>query len=260
MTSIDPRRLAKEIDEIKRLITDPPNVRSRIVDALEFYSDRTRRSKTMLGSKDAEKKYGVPAPVYKALERGLKQSITKNQEFTSELVEELWQVDYREPKLLAIALQDQIPFDALLTRVEAWVGSTKDYQVLTSLARLFVKQWRVERYRDFTNILSKWLNRKRLAFELFSLLTLQFLSQEPDFEDVPLIFQLIRYHDISKHQVVKRAYVDLLRSLVHRSSSETARYLLDVFEGHPNKARRLVKELLPEFPSEEQISLKRVLS
>jgi len=260
MTSIQPERLAKEVEEIRGLIMDPPRLRRRVVEMYDFFSDRTRRSRTSIRSKDVERKFGVPIPVMKALERGLKQSIKENSEYGPEVSEELWQVDYREPRLLAIALLDNCPLDAIFHRVEKWSQDTKDYELQARLAEILVIQWGRGGYRDFPKTITNWLKSKRLQRKLLSLLTMQFAVQDPVFEDIPQVFHLIRIHEISNDPQLRRAFHELLRSLIQRSSSETARYLLDVFEGQEQVGRRLVKELLPDFPSEEQIRLRHALS
>ena len=259
MTSIQPEQLANEVNDIRSLISEPPKLRSKLVEILEFYSDRTRRSQTSIRSKDAERKFGVPNPVMKALERGLKQSILENLDYASEISEELWEVNYREPRLLAIVLLEHCDYDAIMNRVEAWSLMTKDYEILSKLAETLVLQWGSMGYSKFSEIVTKWLKSKKTERRLLSLLTLQFVASAPDFEDIPHIFHLIRVYEISNVQKLRRAYYDLLRSLVQRSSAETARYLLDVYETHEQRGRRLIKELLPEFPSEEQGRLQRVL-
>jgi hypothetical protein len=260
MTSIKPERLAKEVEEIQNLITDPPRLRSRIVNVLEFYSDRTRRSQTAIRSKGGGRKFGVPSPVMKALERALRQSIVEDPAYASEISEALWQVKYRESRLLAIALLDQNPLNLLLEKVENWSQETKDYEVLGKMAEILIDQWGREGYVDFSEGLSNWLESETLTHKLLAILAMHAAARDPGFEDIPQIFYLIRVHEVVGYSQLHRGLNDLLRSLIQRSSSETARFLFDVFELNQFNGRRLVKELLPDFPSDDQRRLRQVLS
>jgi len=260
MTSIKPERLAKEVEEIQNLISDSPKLRSRIVDVLEFYSDRIRRSQAAIRSKGGGRKFGVPFPVMKALERGLRQSIVKDSADATEISEALWQVQYRETRLLAIALLDQSPLNLLLEKVEDWSQETKDYEVLRKMAETLVYQWGREGYAGFGETLSDWLESETLTHKLIAILSMHAAARDPGFEDIPQIFYLIRVHEVADYSQLHRGLHDLLRSLIHRSSSEAARFLFDVFELNQRNGRKLVKELLPDFPSDDQLRLRQVLS
>jgi hypothetical protein len=259
MTSIQPDRLAKEVNQLGDLVHDPPRLRQHVVDVLEFYSDRTRRPRRSSRIKAIERKYGVAKPVMAALTRALDRIALENPYLAEGISDELWQAPYRETRLLAIRLLSKVSFHPVWIRAETWSQETKDYELLAKLAEVLVDHWSKAGFIDFNEKLADWMKSSIKGRHLISLLVLHFASIDQDFEKHPYVFHLIRVHEISNDPLQRRALLDLLRVLIQRSPAESARYLIDVSELNKQKGRRLVKSLLPEFPKEEQSRLKQVL-
>jgi hypothetical protein len=258
--AINPERLAQEVNDVKELIGNPPKLRWRVLDILDFYADRTRRSPASLRPGHADKKFGVPRPVLNALERGLKESTQEHPELRTTVSEELWRMDYRETRYLAITLLETRPLEEILNVVESWSLETKDYELLRKLALTLVTSWKKDHFRGFSSASTKWLKGQQIPLKLFAMLTFQSAVDDPDFSDVPLIFRFLRVYDFGGIPEINRAVSDLIRSLSQRSEAESARFLLDLLEKDAPTGRKLIRSVMECFSPDQQLRLKHALS
>jgi hypothetical protein len=260
MPAVHPERLAEEVKQIQGLIRNPKKLRWRVMDIFEFYADRTRRSKASLRSGHADKKYGIPHPVLHAFERGLKQSVLEHPELSIAISEELWQTDFRETRYLAITLLENRPLEDILKYAEIWSLEIKDQALMQKLAQTLVSSWRIENFQGLSNISAKWLKGEHTSIKMVTLMTLRYVVDDPDFSDLPLIFHLLDDHDVVGNADLRRVLHDLLRSLIHRSEPEAARFLLDILERDASTGRKWIRALLECFSSDQQLMFKRALS
>jgi hypothetical protein len=260
MPAINPERLAEEIREIQKLVGDPQKLRSRIMDLFDFFSDRTRRSQSSLRLGHADKKFGIPHPVMQAVERGLIQSVSEHPEIRPAIISEFWQVDYREIRLLAIALLIESTLEEVLAFSEIWSLETKDMELLSKLAQMLVSSWRKRRYSKFSQTTSSWLKGNNSRRSIFALLTFQTAVKHEGFSELPMIFQLLQTHDVPGNSKLQRSFHSLLQVLIERSEAETARFLLDLAEKDASTGRKIVRAVIDSFSPDQQSRLKHVLS
>ena len=260
MPAVNPERLVEEVKEVQGLIGNPSRLRWRVVEILEFYSDRIKRSQATLRSGHADKKYGVPRPVLHALERGLKQSLSDHPELSTAILEEFWGMDYRETRYLAIKLLEIQPLEDVLRVAETWSVEMKDRELLGTLAQTLVSSWRIVYFQDFSQMTSKWLHEKRTPLKSLAMATLRSAVDDPGFSDLPYIFSLLKVQDIVRNVSLRRALIDLLRALIRRSEAESARFLLDILDMDASTGRKLIRALLECFSPDQRLRLKRALS
>jgi len=260
MPAINPDKLAKEVKQIQNLVGNPRELRWRVMELFEFYSDRTQRRSSSPTASHTEKQFRVPHPVTQAVKRGLKKSLTEFQEYRTDISNELWNTNYRETKILAIALLEDLPFEEILKYAETWSTETKDIEILTKLAKTLVSSWKEVNYSGFLSTSTKWLIDDHFHRKVFSLLVFHQVVLEPDFSDLPLIFRLLQDHKVAEFPELRKILHGLLRALAQRSAPETARFLLDILEQDNSLGRKLIKVLLECFPHDQQELLKRALS
>jgi hypothetical protein len=260
MPAVHPERLAEEVKQVQGLINRPKKLRWRVVDILEFYADRTRRSKAALRRGHADKKFGVPRPVLYALERGLKQSVLEHPEQGVAISEELWRTDFHETRYLAITLLEYRALEELLSTAETWALEIDDHKLLEKLAQTLASLWKIKNYSDFPRISKKWLQEGPIAIKNFALITFRCAVDDPSFLDLPLIFRIIKDDEVVRNNKLKRVLHDLLRSLIQRSEPEAAHFLLDIIERDPTIGRKFIRALLECFSPDQQSRLKNALS
>jgi hypothetical protein len=260
MPAVHPERLAEEVKQVQGLIKNPKKLRWRVMDIFEFYADRTRRSKASLRSGHVDKKYGIPRPVLQAFERGLKESVSEHPELGIAISEELWRTDFRETRYLAITLLENRPLEDVFTHVENWSLELKDQALMQKMAQILVSSWRIDNFQGLSNISIKWLKGQQPSLKMVTLMTLQYVVDDLDFSDLPLIFHLLQDHNAIGNAELRRVLHDLLRSLIRRSEPEAARFLLDILERDALIGRKWIRALLECFSSDQQLRFKRALS
>jgi hypothetical protein len=179
---------------------------------------------------------------------------------TASIASDLWEVDYREVRYLAITLLEELSFKEILQQVEIWVMDSNDLELVKKLAKTLVTSWKEENFKDFSSTLKGWLQSNSIRRQVFALIVFQSVVQDADFSDLPLVFNLLRTHNIPANSALKRPFHDLLKTLIERSQPETARFLLDVLEKEPSLGSRLIRSVLEYFPTDQQARLKRALS
>jgi hypothetical protein len=260
MPAVHPERLTEEVNQIQGLIDNPKKLRWRLMGIFEFYADRTRRSKVSLRSGHADKKYGIPRPVLQAFERGLKESVSEHPELGLAISEELWQIDFRETRYLAITLLEHHPLEDIITHVENWSFEMKDQMLMKKLAQILISSLRIENFQGLSTISTKWLKGQQISLKMITLMALRCAVDDSDFLDLPLIFHILQDHDVIGNGELKRVLHDLLRSLIQRSEPEAAHFLLDILERDASTGRKWIRALLECFSSDQQLRFKRALS
>jgi hypothetical protein len=260
MPAIDPAWLAKEVEEIRASFMDSSAVRRRVIDLLEFFSDRTRHPGTSIRISDVEKNFGAPRPVIHALERGLKQMVLEHPDCEAAISEELWKTEYRESRTIAIALIQTRSFDEFLLQVEGWSQQTDDVYLLESLARTLSSKWGAEDYKDFAQIILKWLRSETKSLQILATLCMQSVVMDKRFNDLPCIFNLILAHEFGEDLHLRRVFSGLVQALIQRSAPEAARFLLDLSEKDATMGRKLIRDFLDQFPDQQQPRLNHILS
>jgi hypothetical protein len=260
MPAVDPVWLEREVEEIRASLADASAVRHRVIDLLEFFSDRTRHPGASLRLNDVEKNFGAPRPVVRALERGLKEMVSEYPDYEAPISDELWQAEYRESRLIAIALIQRRSFHDVRLQVETWSQQTEDMDLLKSLAKTLLFKWRDECYVDLPQIISTWLRSGKMPLQTLCILSMQGVVSDKDFDDLPSVFNLVLTHELANDVRLRRIFRNLVQALIHRSAPEAARFLLDLAERDASNGRKLIREFLDQFPDQQQVRLKRVLS
>lgn len=260
MPAIDPERLSREIEKLHSTLDNPSALRQGLFNILEYYSDRIRRPGAVMQLKHIGKSFGVPRPVMRALRTALLGWITEMQGLDPSLGKELWQSGYREARLLAIDLLLGLPAEETLHQVEAWSLGTDDPNLLVELAQIMVDQWRFEDLGAFSEKISHWLQSKKIQLQMLALCALKYAVVSGKYQDLPLIFQLLRNAPPIRRSVLRTILRELMQSLIHYSASETARFLLDERYSGGMVDLAIIRQLLSSFPPTERDQLKRALS
>ena len=260
MPAVNPERLAEEVKQVQGLIENPNKLRWRVMEIFEFYADRTRRSKASLRAVHAVKKYGIPRPVLRAFERGLKQSVSEHSELGIAISGELWRTDFRETRYLAITLLENRPLEDIINHVENWAFDLKDQVLMQKMAQILVSSLRIVNFQGLSKMSVKWLEGQQTSLKMVVLMALRCAVDDSDFLDLPLIFHLLQDHDVIGNAELRRVLHDLLRSLIQRSEPEAARFLLDILELDASTGRKWIRILLECFSSDQQLRFKRALS
>ncbi|MGD2253100.1 MAG: DNA alkylation repair protein [Anaerolineales bacterium] len=260
MPAIDPLRLEREIDKLVEAIDDPAALRRHSLDLLGFYADRTRRSASAKGARGTTKSLGVPRPVLRILGHALHQQAPEQPQSALAAADSLWEAGYRETQFMAAALLGGLDDDEVPAWAEEHIGGCRDYAALQELAERGLAGWRTGSREAFLARASAWLETNNARLRGLALLALAVEVANPEFEDLPSVFGLARGQADSVRGETRQALFALVRALARRSPPETARFLLDDLADERSGARRLVREVLKDFPPRHRAALRKALS
>jgi hypothetical protein len=257
MPAIDRQRLKRDIEALVETIDDPPALRWKILNLLDFYADRTKRPGETARLSDSTTAYGVPDPVLHMLIETMKSAFSEDD---VQITKELWGAGARETRLIAISLASQHSPEQIRDRFTQWAKESDDPVVLGELVTQGYEHWIALENIAFTKTVDEWLGGKSAKMQRFGLGVLQRAVSDTHYESLPTIFQLIdklKPHDRAAN---RKALQSLFESLVERNPNETAGFLLASFRKTPSKTKRLIRDLLPLFPTPERERLKQALS
>jgi hypothetical protein len=161
---------------------------------------------------------------------------------------------------MAAALLGGLKGDEVPAWAEEHVGGCKDYAALQELAERGLAGWRTGSREDFLSRASVWLETTNARLRGLALLALAVEVATPAFEDLPSVFRMARGQADSVQGETRQALFALVRALAQRSPPETARFLLDDLPDGGAGTRRLVREVLTEFPPRHRAALRKALS
>ena len=179
------------------------------------------------------------------------------------LADQLWQEDWYESRLLAISILGMLSTsltDEVVIRLQAWGKVCKEDALLEALLEDGTQHLRAEAPQAFEQLVEGWVTATDLPSRKVGLRALPALIQNPEFENLPLIF---RWLAPLAREVSSSLETDLLkavRTLARRSPKETAYFLeQNITTSHRTGAAWLARRSLDVFPPDLQAGLREVL-
>jgi hypothetical protein len=260
MSAVNPSRLAMEVEELGDLVTDPAALRRACLNLLDFYADRTQRSGSSTVKRSASKAFHVPRPVVRALSIKLKALTQAKPDIAWPAASALWEAGYREMRALAIAILNVQTDPSVPQMAEVWASNCSDHTLQAMLSGTGLEGWRRADSAKFLTQVEAWSNATENRIRVFALLSLHAAVDDPNFEDLPTVFQLCEGLAGKVRGEERRALYALVTALAHRSPPEAARFLTDELARGDAGARRMIENTLSAFPRRQRELLQRTLS
>jgi hypothetical protein len=260
MPAINPERLKKQVDSLLAVVSDPVELQKSCVELLDFYADRTRKSEAIGEVNGTYHTFDVPNPLMRALSHGLRSRLKEQSAYALPAAAALWEAGYRETRILASIILGEQYGEQVPSWAETWAIQCDDRIVLKELADQGLVSWRKIDPTAFLEKVEIWLNSTRKKLRSFSLLALQSAVEAPSFEDLPTVFRLLdgttgRFRGAHFH-----ALIQLINALAKRSPPEAAHFLLDELASGDPGTKRVVQNVLGNFPVRQRQLLERALS
>lgn len=260
MPAIDPERLSQDVQRLMGMLGEPPAFTAAVLEQLECYADRARRSRLTDELAAGERAFNVRPPVLRALSREFTRAARQRPKVSLRAADRLWEAGWRESRILAISMLKAVPQTSAADRVERWAQATEDRRVLSELAESGLAGLRQASPAAFLRSVRAWLRAGRERPRLLALLALQAAANDPDYQDLPGLLRSLRGVAGSVRAESRRALRELLRALAERSPAEAASYLLAEFKHQQQALAPLIQQTLPAFPARQQAVLKDCLS
>lgn len=264
MPAIEFSRLRTKIELLGRVYDQPGQFVKDLSDLYFFYSDLTFQFGSAYDRSNAHPAYRAPVVINRELEHALQPKASSHPEETLKIVDALWVTMIFEPCQLAAALLGMLPIqfvDAIFERIESWSQQQDENPELISiLHNKGTATIRRERPDLWLKTLEKWYHSKDRSLHKLSLLGLLPMINDPDFENLPILFDFLQPILINPDSHLVFTLLSILEKLSQRSESETVYFLKQIIKESTSKdLPRFIRRALPSFSEEAQLSLKACL-
>ncbi len=263
MPAVQPALLRRQAALLAGHFDDPPAYLRSLHHLLDFYADRAHRPG----------KSGMPAPIlaaYKVRPPILRMILHELLPLALEappaalaLCDALWLEQNLEFRLLAAMLLGRLPVtpsEPILSRLQAWLTPDLEFYVIEALMQHGLERMRQERPKLVLKLAADWLESKQPLDQQLGLRALLPLAADPQFDNLPVFFRLLRPLSLQVPQGLRPDLLDLLAALARRSPQETAYFMRQALDNDKaSDTAWLIRQLLNEFPPESQQLLKQAL-
>lgn len=251
MPVVNPAVLAERTKEIAGFLGDPDGLTRACLDLLEYYADRMKRPG--VSSKDVGvKALNVPRPVLRALSSSFQQAAQGQANLAVEAAWALWEVGYRETRLLAATLIGTLDTEEIPNHILEMAGKTSDADVHRHLAENGLREWLKTDREVFIEWIDEILQSSRRRIRQFALIALETGIQQRSFEDLPGVFRILRKLPSKVRREARQTYYELMRALARRSPAETTRFLRDDLEHDRSEGLKTIRATIQAFPSRQR--------
>ena len=264
MPAIEFSRLRTKIELLGRVYDQPEQFIKDLNDLYFFYSDLTfQSSNSRVGRIVALKSYRTPAVINRELARLLRSRARSHPEETLKIIDLLWQSKVYEPCLLAANLLGSLPISEsanVLDRIQEWSIADEKSELLEMLITKGTETIRLERSDLWIERLHNWLYSSSQALQKLSISGLHPLLNDPDFDNLPIIFDLLEPVIADPDPHLTLLLLNSIELLRQKSEPETVYFLKQIIQASNNEdIPRFVRRVIPSFSESAQQSLKTFL-
>jgi hypothetical protein len=261
MPAIDLARLKKQTAQLSDLFDQPSAFLRALREILEFYVNRTLRSRSVAPS-SVLPTYRTPAVVLRQIETELSQVAEREPIQALELADALWDEGWLETRLLAAFLLGRIPpqEERLLARLTAWTQAVRDPEVRAALLTTSLTRLRKETPDLFLVLVKEWLHPARQRMWSNGVQALVPLISSADFDNLPPIFEIVEPIIKASPGTLQFDLQELITTLFEASPEETTYFLQQILKATRSPLPSIaLRRMAPELPQELQLSLREML-
>lgn len=263
MPAVQLARLKSQINELTWKFTRPAEFQRELHDLLDFYSNQVFKPGKVVPSSRRVESFHVPPVILNQLELALEPFVCENPGSALLLADTLWKDEFLEMHLLAASLLGMTPISCsaeTIQRLKQWPRPGIDTKSLEALFNVGARRLRYENQELWFEIVRDWLTSTTTSVNNLGVYALIPAAREKEFENLPLIFQMI--HPLMENPAtsLQPALIELLQILAKRTPSETLFFLKHHLglTDHP-ATFRFIRRLIPAFDKEYQNRLKSFL-
>ena len=263
MPAIQPARLKIQTTALVQQFSNPNRLVKDLHELLDSYADRTRRPGKIGAPAPILHTYQVPTQVMRQIWRQLQPQVERAPDVSLALVDVLWREENLECRNLAILILGQIPAtppEPILARTVSWAESDIEFRLLDDLLTTGTARLRADAQDVFLRQIKNWLTSANKDFPPLGLLALIPIVEAPDFDNLPIIFRLIKSVTLRAPLGLRPYQLRLFKTLAAQSPQETAYFLSQNLLGdQDSNTASLVRGCLPYFSDEYQEAIRTAL-
>lgn len=259
MPVIDLARLKKQAVRLADLFDQPQAFLRELHETLDFYVNRTLRTRQAVAPSSILPTYRTPTVVLRQIEIEIGPLATRHPAQALELADLLWDEGYLETRLLAAFLLGRIPpqEERLLARLTAWTQQVRDPSVRAALLTTSLTRLRKETPEQFLELVGEWLHPARTRLWSHGIQALLPLIGDPEYENLPPVFEMARPVIAAAPSTLQLDLRDLILALHKASPTETIYLLQEILAHSENPLTTIIlRRILPAFPPDLQASLR----
>jgi len=262
MPAIDLARLRKQAARLADFFFLPDEFLKHLHEMLDFYVNRTLRTRQAVAPASVLRTYRTPTVILRQIENEISQIAAQNPQEALDLADRLWDEGYLETRLLAAFLLGRIPpqEERLLARLTAWTQQVRDPSVRAALLTNSLARMRKETPDQLLVLVSEWLQPERTRLWSNGIQTLIPLIAEPDFHNLPPVFEIVRPILETAPSVLQNDLAELILALHEASPTETAFFLRQVLTESQNPMTAVtMRRISARFPAELLASVRDLI-
>jgi hypothetical protein len=260
MPAIQPERLKVEVAELGKSFAQPARFLNRLRELLERYADRTRRSGQSGAPAPLVPTFNTPAPVMRRISREMLTRVQQQPDLGLEVASQLWPEETLEIRQLAarlLAMSCPYAGPEALETLDRWAVPELDKDLLDILFQEAAAPVYLHMPDGYLELTSRYLDAAGSAQRAVGLLALRPLADDPDFENLPVIFNQVGPVIAEVTPSLRPALLELLQSLAARAPEETAFFLRQIQLSQDSREPAwFLRQLKPYFPPALRRSLR----
>lgn len=259
MPAVDLARLKKQAVRLADLFDQPEAFLRELHETLDFYVNRTLRTRQAIAPTSVLETYRTPSLVLRHIENELAALAEADTSKAIDLADILWDARFLETRLLAAFLIGRVPprEDRLLARLTAWTQQVRDPSVRAALLTTSLARLRTEAPERLLDLTREWLHPARARFWSNGIQALLPLIDDPDYENMPPIYELVKPAIEAAPAILQDDLEQLINALYRANPVESAYFLKQVIGKSENPQTAItMRRILPAFPPELQEQLR----
>jgi hypothetical protein len=264
MPAVEFSRLNTQIRLASQHFASATDFVKQLSELYEFYSDRTFNKSDASSRNMTLPAYNVTPLINHQFEIQFSKLSQQNPLSSLDAIDELWNQSKLEPRRLAAFLLGKIPLDyadAVIQRVKEWSKPDEDHELIKYLQNNGTLLLRKQYTQEWLDVIRNWLQSNESQDQIFGLQSLLPFINDPDFNNLPRVFDLIILQIQNLHPRITYTLETVIEALAVRTPNETV-YILKstLVKTNSKDLARLIRRMIPVFPEEQQKSLKLALA
>ena len=263
MPAIDLARLRKQASRLADFFYVPDEFIKHLHAMLDFYVDRSIRTRQAAAPGTMLPTYHTPRAVIKQIQVEVARIAGDFPDATLELADRLWDESYLELRLLAAFLLGRIPPEEgrLLARLTAWTGQIRDPKLRAELLSTSLARMRKEAPGIFFDVIGEWLQAGRTHLWSNGIQAILSAVSDPSFVNLPPVLKVIEPVLEAAPARLQVQIQELVLALFASFPSETTYFLRQVLSNTSNPQTLVMfRRILPSLPAPLRRELEEFLT
>lgn len=260
MPAVQLSRLNEFISELVLSFDHPDEFMRKYHGLCERYADRVTRLSATLSRDLSLPAYGLPPVIAPRIHLGLVSPCRQDCIAGLKIIDRLWADEILESRqIAALLLGDLIHCceSEVAQRVELWVSETISNETLHNLFGSTTRLLQQQAPERWLALVRNWLSSPNEIMIRTGLEGLLSICQDPEFENLPLVFSLFKPILVNLDISLLPAAQALVAQLYLRSPVETGFYLQQIIKQSSSPIfQRLIRRAMPNFSPELQKKLR----